>query len=127
MVHELTHAVDDQGFDMMTKAAGWVGNFDRALAYGALAEGDAMSVETRFSTAGLVAGQPLDLLRKNAEAVAAGVLKQTFAGTPPALVLAFKSQYTEGLVFPQALRRSPKGNGALDGALPPPPPPTEPG
>jgi hypothetical protein len=125
MVHELTHAVDDQAFDMMAQAPAWSGNFDRALAYGALAEGDAESVETRFSTGGMVANQPLDQLRKFAEAMAAGILRQKFGRTPPALVLAFKSQYTEGIVFAEALRRSPKGNEAVDAAFRSPPASTE--
>jgi len=125
MVHELTHAVDDQAFDMSAQVAGWKGDFDRALAYGALCEGDAESVEYRLSTGGAIANQPLEGLRKMAEGMAAGVLQRRFGATPPALVLAFKSQYTEGLVFAEALRRSPKKNEAVDAAFLAPPASTE--
>src|SRR5688572_17946761 len=60
MIHELTHALDDQLFDMSAQIRTWDGSFDRALAYGALAEGDAESIEMRFFTGGAIIGQPLD-------------------------------------------------------------------
>ena len=125
MIHELTHALDDQLFDMSAQIKSWDGSFDRALAYGALAEGDAQSIEMRFATGGAIVGQPLDQLRIQAEAVGDSILKQQFGGTPPALVLAFKSQYTEGLVFAEAVRRTEKRNGAMDAAFKAPPASTE--
>ena len=125
MVHELTHALDDQLFDMSAQIKTWDGSFDRALAYGALAEGDAESIEMRFFTGGAIVGQPLEQLRLQADAMGDAVLRQQFGGTPPALVLAFKSQYTEGLVFAEAVRRSEKKNGAMDAAFRAPPASTE--
>jgi hypothetical protein len=125
MVHELTHALDDQLFDMTEKVAAFDGSFDRALAYGALAEGDAQSVEYRYFTGGAIAAQALPQLRATADQVADAVLKQQFGGTPPALVLAFKSQYTEGLIFAEAVRRSEGRNAAMDAAFRNPPASTE--
>ncbi len=125
MIHELTHALDDQLFDMSAQIRTWDGSFDRALAYGALAEGDAESVEMRFFTGGAIIGQPLDQLRLQADAMGDAILKQQFGGTPPALVLAFKSQYTEGLVFAEAVRRTEARNGAMDAAFRRPPASTE--
>lgn len=125
MIHELTHALDDQLFDMSAQIRSWNGSFDRALAYGALAEGDAESVEMRYFTGGAIIGQPLDQLRLQADAMGDAILKQQFGATPPALVLAFKSQYTEGLVFAEAIRRSPKKNEAMDAAFRAPPASTE--
>jgi hypothetical protein len=125
MIHELTHALDDQLFDMTAQMKTWNGSFDRALAYGALAEGDAMSVEMRFFTGGAIVGQPLEQLRAQADAMGEHVLRQQFGGTPPAIVLAFKSQYTEGLVFAEAVRRTEKKNAAMDAAFRAPPASTE--
>jgi hypothetical protein len=125
MVHELTHALDDQVFDMSAQIETWKGNFDRALAYGALCEGDAESLEYRLRTGGAIANSPLEKLRETANNMAAGILKSRFGSTPPVLVLAFQSQYTEGLVFAEALRRSEKKNEALDAAFKSPPASTE--
>jgi hypothetical protein len=125
MVHELTHALDDQLFDMSAQISTWKGNFDRALAYGALCEGDAESLEFRLRTGGAVAKQPLDDLRRMADAVAANILKGRFGSTPPVIVLAFQSQYTEGLIYAEALRRSEKKNEAVDSAFRTPPASTE--
>lgn len=125
MVHELTHALDDQQFDMTARMKTWNGSFDRALAYGALAEGDAESIEYRFASGGATAVQPLEKLRAAADEVAASIMSRKFEGTPPAIVLAFQSQYIEGLVFAEAVRRSEKGNGAMDAAFRAPPASTE--
>jgi hypothetical protein len=125
MVHELTHALDDQLFDMSAQIKSWDGNFDRALAYGALAEGDAESVEYRFASGGAIAAMALDKLREEADRQAAAVIAGRFGKTPPAVVLAFKSQYIEGLVFAEALRRTEKRNAAVDAAFRAPPASTE--
>lgn len=125
MVHELTHALDDQHFDMKAQMASWKGHVDRMLAYGALAEGDAESVEYRFMTKGALANQPLEQLRTMADAMAAAVMQGKFGATPPALALAFKSQYLEGLLFAEALRRTPEGEKAIDAAFRAPPDSTE--
>jgi hypothetical protein len=125
MVHELVHALDDQHFDMMAKVEAFSGSIDRALAYGALAEGDATSVQTRFAMGAAIEKVTLMGLRMQAEAQAAALLRQQFGATPPAVVLAFKSQYTEGLVFAEALRRSEKGEEAVNAAFRSPPPSTE--
>jgi hypothetical protein len=125
MVHELVHALDDQHFDMKAQVASWGGSIDRALAYGALAEGDAQSVEVRFLTGGASAKQPLEQLRAMADGFATAILRQKFGATPPAVVLAFKSQYLEGGIFAEALRRTEKGERAVDDAFRRPPASTE--
>jgi len=125
MFHELTHALDDQHFDMKAQIATWGTNFDRALAYGALAEGDAESVETRFQFGEGIAKQPIEGLRTMAEAFADNIMKMKFGATPPAVVLAFKSQYVEGAIFAEVLRRSEKGEEAVNEAFRKPPASTE--
>jgi len=125
MVHEMTHALDDQRFDMKAQMAAWNGAFDRMLAYGALCEGDAESVELRFISGGASAQQPLDGLKAMADGMATAVLQGKFGATPPGIVLAFKSQYTEGLVFAETLRRTPKGEEAVNAAFRAPPVSTE--
>jgi hypothetical protein len=126
MVHELTHALDDQNFDMKAQIRSWGTNFDRALAYGALAEGDAESVQTRYLLGPEFAkNSNLDQLRAFAEMQAGMILQQRFGATPPAVVLAFKSQYLEGLVFAEALRRGEKGEEAVNAAFRSPPASTE--
>lgn len=125
MVHELTHAMDDQHFDMKASIERFTDNLDFALAYGMLSEGDAQSVETRFLTQGASAKQDLQLLRNFADGIADAILKRRFGDHPPALVLAFKSQYTEGMVFAESLRRSEKGEEAMNEAFRKPPASTE--
>lgn len=125
MVHELVHALDDQHFDMKGQMATWNGHFDRMLAYGALAEGDAQSVEYRHVTGGAIAQQPLEGLRAMADGMATAILQGKFGATPPALVLAFKSQYIEGAIFVETLRRTEKGEEAVNAAFRAPPSSTE--
>ena len=125
MVHELTHALDDQHFDMTAQMKGWDGHIDRMLAYGALAEGDAESVEYRFMTGGAIAEQPLEGLRAMADAMAAAIMQGKFGKTPPGIALAFKSQYLEGLLFAETLRRTEKGEEAVNAAFRAPPASTE--
>jgi len=100
-------------------------SLDFALAYGMLAEGNAQSVETRFTTGGAVAQQDLRVLRNFADSMGDAILKRSFGEHPPALVLAFKSQYTEGMVFAEGLRRSEKGEEAINEAFRRPPASTE--
>ena len=125
MVHELVHAIDDQHFDMGAAIRSFADNLDFALAYGMLAEGDAQSVQYRFMTQGALAQQDLKLLRDFADNTAAAILKRQFGDHPPALVLAFQSQYTEGMVFAETLRRSEKGEEAMNEAFRKPPASTE--
>ena len=125
MVHELTHAMDDQQFDMKAQMATWKGQFDRMLAYGALCEGDAESIEFRFMTNGAIANQPIQGLRDFADAMATAVLQGKFGATPPAIVLAFKSQYLEGAIFAETLRRGEAKEEAVNAAFRRPPDSTE--
>lgn len=125
MVHEVTHALDDQQFDMKGAMKSWNGQFDRMLAYGALCEGDAMSVEYRYRTQGGIAKQPLADLRAFADMMATAVLQGKYGATPPGIVLAFKSQYLEGAIFAETLRRSEKGEEAVNAAFKAPPVSTE--
>jgi hypothetical protein len=127
MVHELTHALDDQHFDMTKAMDAMSGNLDRALAYGMLAEGDAQSVETRFVTGGASAKIDLPVMRASADAMGDAILKRRFGNTPPAIALAFKSQYTEGVIFAETLRRTEKGEEAIHAAFRVPPASTEQG
>jgi len=125
MVHELVHALDDLHFDMNAAMEGRVGSIDRMLAYGALAEGDAESVEYRYMTGGAIANQKLEDLRRMADAMAGAVMQGKFGTTPPGIALAFKSQYLEGLLFAEALRRTEKGEEAVNAAFRAPPESTE--
>ena len=127
MVHELTHALDDQHFDMKTTVDAFAGNLDRALAFGMLAEGNAQSVEMRFVTGGGSGKQDLKVMRDFADSMGDAILRRRFGDTPPAIALAFKSQYTEGIVFAETLRRTEKGEEAIHAAFRKPPASTEQG
>ncbi len=120
MVHEMTHALDDQHFDFEALVTGMNGEFDRTLAFGALAEGDAESMEYRVSMPGMFEVMELDALRMQGEAMAQALLRRG-GRTPPALALAFASQYVEGVVFVESLRRSERGEAAVDDAFRRPP------
>ncbi len=123
MIHEMTHALGDQHFDFEKTALGGPLEFDRILAYGALCEGDAESVEYRAG--GFLNDTiPFENLRAQGEAMADAILRAK-GRTPPALVLAFRSQYLDGVIFVEHLRRSPRRNDAVDEAFRSPPPCTE--
>ncbi|MHC4924102.1 MAG: hypothetical protein ACYTG4_08500 [Planctomycetota bacterium] len=125
MVHELTHALDDQEFDFDSQMKHITGELDRGLAFGSLVEGDATSVEQRFFTGGMIANIPIENLRMMANQQAAMLLKRKDRAAPPAIAIAFASQYSEGVVFAESLRRGPKNEEAINDAFRSPPTSTE--
>ncbi|MCU0724294.1 MAG: hypothetical protein MUE73_00670 [Planctomycetes bacterium] len=124
MVHELTHALQDQHFDLLRMVEGQDLDFDRLLALGALVEGDAESTERTFETAGLLAVTPLETIR----ALGRTQVRQYLARMkdfPPGLARPFIFQYLDGLLFVETVKRARGGFPAIDRAYRDPPVSTE--
>lgn len=92
LVHEATHALQDQHFDLTTLDRSPTVVSDRSLALGALVEGDAMTVEMRFlSTQGRPPAAGVDEKYRIAE--------QIECTLPPPLEDLFYFQYEFGSYF----------------------------
>jgi hypothetical protein len=113
LVHELTHAVQDQWFGIDRPDLDAPGTYERALALSALVEGDAVRIEDEY-LAGLPAAE-----RKRAgleEDAATGV--RTDIPAPLSAILHFP--YTAGPAFVRALA-SVRGQAGVDAAFRTPP------
>lgn len=120
LVHELTHALQDQQFDLATfidEDALATGELldDEVTARLALAEGDAMMVGLDFTLQSLIPGQPMTaldlppgmlagLLQATAEANIPGT--EELAAAPPYVRQSLFFPYTAGFEFAGQLRRT---------------------
>ncbi len=104
-VHEFTHALQDQYFDLNTLLSAQVeDNPDQALAVTSLVEGDATASMTLYMQA-VEAKNPFAVLGMLIDGVQAGNLTLP-AGVPPILTDELLFPYTEGLDFILALNKS---------------------
>lgn len=125
-VHELTHALQDQYYDLEKLIDMNLGNSDELLARSALVEGDATAVMHDY-TRGLAGLPPL-----KSEAVIDSLLMQnvlslgfsTGDGIPDSLKLYLLFPYTSGLRFAHTLLQK-EGYTAIDDAFRTPPRSTE--
>ena len=125
LCHELTHALDDQRFDLLRMFADGPLEFDRLLALGALVEGSAESVEMTYRTKGAFPLLPISILKSQGEQRAEAYMAR-HRDVPRLLARAFIFQYLSGLVFVQTvMRHRLQGWSALDEAFRNPPRTTE--
>lgn len=124
MVHELTHALEDQHYNLKLLFETREMTFDRLLALGALAEGDAEDVQQIFDTGGMITLTPIPMIRKMAKTQIASYLDR-MKDFPRALARPFIFQYLDGLLFVETIKREGGGFRALDPVYRDPPTTTE--
>jgi hypothetical protein len=127
LVHEMTHALADQDYQIAKLMSAGRGSFDRAMAVGALIEGEATNVQIRYGLggAGMFAGViPYGTLRKEARARFDDIERQVIRwmpDVPPNIIRANRFLYDEGVLFVERLRRRQPNWAAVDDAYRNPP------
>jgi hypothetical protein len=124
MVHELTHALQDQHFNLNGMVFSGELTFDRLLALGALAEGDAESTQQTFDKGELFTMLPLPMIKALGEAQAKSFLERT-KGFPWGIARPFIFQYVDGIVFVETVKRAGGGLDAVNRMYRDPPETTE--
>ncbi len=125
--HELTHALQDQHYDLKSRTKYAPGKSDAQEALSALSEGDAMStmVDVLLRRQKAPAGRTsLDVPDSMWKAQAAGMNEGKSASAPAFMKAELVAPYIDGTLFVQALRRS-GGWAAVDSAWRDPPSSTE--
>jgi hypothetical protein len=105
LVHEFTHALQDQHFDLMKLLAGRPFDFDRSEALFALIEGDAMNVQRRFEDVKAYENLPLDAIAKQEDLRFDEYRKTVGEFFQPLLTETFVFRYRDGARFVEAVRR----------------------
>lgn len=95
--HELTHALQDQHFDISAAMQKYKGNTDRTLAYKAIVEGDATLSGFSVVT-GRVDDETIDYFDTHLQDIVPIFMGRT-EGKPRAMTYPFIFQYTEGARF----------------------------
>ncbi len=95
--HELTHALQDQHFDIEAEQRKYKGNSDRELAYKSIVEGDATLSGFSVVT-GRVDDQTIDYFDSHLQDIVPIFMGRT-EGKPRAMTYPFIFQYTEGARF----------------------------
>jgi hypothetical protein len=95
--HELTHALQDQHFDIEAALKKYKGNSDRELAYKAIVEGDATLSGFSVVT-GRVDDETIDYFNSHLQDIVP-VFMGRMEGKPRAMTYPFIFQYTEGARF----------------------------
>jgi hypothetical protein len=95
--HELTHALQDQYFDIAAAQKKFKGNTDRELAYKAIVEGDATLSGFSVVT-GRVDDETIDYFNSHLQDIVP-VFMGRMEGKPRAMTYPFIFQYTEGARF----------------------------
>lgn len=113
MVHELTHALQDQHFNLTLHVESGETTFDRLLALGALAEGDAEDVQRMFDTGGMLALTPLATIRSIGESETEKYLAR-MKDFPRGIARPFIFQYLSGLLFVETIKRERDGYPGVD-------------
>jgi hypothetical protein len=109
--HEFTHQLQDQTFDLSKLGLDSANQSDRALAQLALVEGDAVSVQSSWTTANLTPEELGQLLTASLDPEAIAALRNA----PPYLRDTALFPYQDGLVFVSG-RINAGGYSALDAA-----------
>jgi hypothetical protein len=110
LAHELTHALQDQHFDLLRLLTERPYNFDRAEAAFAVIEGDAVAVQRRVER-GAGASDPSPEEAARAEDARFAVYRREFGALfPPLLTETFVFRYRDGVRFVETARR--RGGGA---------------
>lgn len=120
--HELTHALQDQHFDISAVQKKYKGNTDRELGYKAIVEGDATLSGFSVVT-GRVDDETIDYFDTHLQDIVPIFMGRT-EGKPRAMTYPFIFQYTEGARFvAEAYHR--KGWAGVDALFKGPPPSTQ--
>ena len=114
--HEFTHQLQDQHFDLTEMQARVANESDPSAALLCLIEGDAVSVQTSWTTENLTAA---DLAQLVADASDPAVV-QSLLNAPPILRILSLAPYTEGQAFVSALQAA-GGEAAVNKAFGDPP------
>lgn len=107
--HELTHALQDQHFDIEAAQKMYKGNMDRELAYKAIVEGDATLSGFSVVT-GRVDDETIDYFNSHLHDIVPVFMGRT-EGKPRAMTYPFIFQYTEGARFVAEAFHRKKWNG----------------
>ena len=118
--HEYTHALQDQNFNLKSFDLGAVGQGDRGQARLSLIEGDAVTVQTQWTTANLTSAEAMQLFQAALDPEALKILE----GMPPILRESLEFPYDAGLRFVMRLQGR-GGFAAVDKAFANPPASTE--
>jgi len=97
-VHELTHALEDQHFDLDSRLREVIGSEDALIARGAVHEGSATLLMTLYSTKAVMEGK-LDLSALLALSETEEASKAKLAELPPVLVRQLLAPYVLGMSF----------------------------
>ena len=95
--HELTHALQDQNFNISAAQQKYKDNSDRELAYHAIIEGDA-TLSGYSVTTGRVDDQTIDFFDTHLQEIAPMFMGR-MEGKPPAMTYPFIFQYIDGAHF----------------------------
>jgi hypothetical protein len=107
--HEFTHQLQDQHFDLSKLGLDSANQSDRALAQLALVEGDAVSVQSRWTSANLTPEELGELMSASLDPEAIEAMRNA----PPYLRDTALFPYTDGLVFVSSIVNT-SGYAALD-------------
>jgi len=124
MVHELVHSLQDQHFNLSRNLLDGPLEFDRLLALGALAEGDAESVQRHFDTNGVLAITPLPAVKAWGQQQIENYLERR-KDFPRGIARPFIFQYFDGMIFVETIKRHAGGYAALNRVWGNPPQTTE--
>ncbi len=105
LVHEFTHALQDQHFDLMKLLSRKPYDFDRSEALFALIEGDAMNVQRRFEQGKAYESLPIDAVAKQEDGRFQDYRKTMGEFFQPLLTETFEFRYRDGSRFVEAVRR----------------------
>ncbi len=120
MAHELTHALQDQHFDLQRLLLHRPYNFDQSEAAFAVVEGDAVSVQRRFEQGAAWNRVPLERIGQTEDERFDDYRAGIGSFFPPLLLETFIFRYRDGVRFVEAVRRK-NGQTAIDELLRRPP------
>ncbi len=124
LTHELTHALQDQHFDLLKMLVVRPYNYDRSEAAFAIVEGDAVGVQRRFETNAAWSRRSLDDITRD-EDDRFGEYRDTIGKLFPSLLVeTFIFRYRDGTRFVEGVRRR-RGQEGVDKLFREPPPSSE--
>jgi hypothetical protein len=105
LTHELTHALQDEHFDLLRMLTSQPYNFDRSEALFAVIEGDAMNVQRRAEEGNRYEKVPLDTIAKEEDSRFQEYRQSVGTFFQPLLTETFVFRYRDGARFVEAVRR----------------------
>ena len=120
LVHEFTHALQDQHFDLMKLLGRRPYDFDHTEALFALIEGDAMNVQRRFELGKAYEKMPVEQITRQEDARFQEYRKTMGDIFQPLLTETFAFRYRDGAAFVETVRRQ-RGERGVDGLFRNPP------